>query len=110
MCRLAWKKTISLQSEAHEKTRLTGAIAENAPCNIEKRGDNRWTQFRVFKEYVNTIMSDKPLRKTDHAYYPTVMDINIHVTKAKSALQFSKLDQQNLHLNIQEWKKIKSRC
>ena len=50
-------------------------------------------------------MNDNPPCKTDHAYYPTVTDINSHVTKAKSALQLSKLDQQNLHLKIQEWKK-----
>ena len=50
-------------------------------------------------------MSDNPPCKTDRAYYPTVTDINNHVTKAKSALQLSKLDQQNLHLKIQEWKK-----
>ena len=50
-------------------------------------------------------MSDNPPCKTDRAYYPTVTDINNHVTKAKSALQLSKLDQQNLHLEIQEWKK-----
>ena len=51
-------------------------------------------------------MNDNPPPcKTGCAYYPTVTDINNHVTKAKSALQLSKLDQQSLYPKIQEWKK-----
>ena len=49
-------------------------------------------------------MSDNPPCITDRAYFPTLQDINNHVTKAKSALQLSKLDQQNFNLKIQERK------
>ena len=111
------KYFISLPSEdAHEKSHPIGSIAGVAQKmhpviskkieSLVREGTTEGhTIQRVLKEYVNTTMSNNPPCKTDRAYYPTVRDINNHVTKAKSALQLSKLDQQNLHLKIQEWEK-----
>ena len=111
------KYFVSLPSEeAHEKSHPIGAIvgvAQKMHPTISKKIESLvregttdgHTIQRVLKEYVNTTMSDNPPCTTDRAYYPTVIDINNHVTKAKSALQLSKLDQQNLHLKVQEWEK-----
>ena len=111
------KYFVSLPSEeAHEKSHPIGAIvgvAQKMHPTISKKIESLvregttdgHTIQRVLKEYVNTTMSDNPPCRTDRAYYPTVTDINNHVTKAKSALQLSKLDQQNLHLKVQEWEK-----
>ncbi len=112
------KYFISLPSEeAHEKSHPIGAIAgiaQKMHPAISKRIESLvregttdgHTIQTILKEYVNTTMSDTPLPppcKTDRVFYPTVTDINNHVTKVKSALQLSKLDQQNLHLKVQEW-------
>ena len=41
----------------------------------------------------------------DRSYYPTSTDIRNHVYKAQQACQLSKLDQENLQLKIEIWKK-----
>ena len=43
---------------------------------------------------------------TDRAFYPMPRDIKNHIGNAKSLLELSKLDQENLHLKIEEWKKV----
>lgn len=102
--------------ESHEKSHPIGAIAgvaQKMHPAISKKIESLVSEGtvdghtiqKVLKEYVNTTMRDNPPCITDRAYFPTLQDINNHVTKAKSALQLSKLDQQNLHLKIQEWKK-----
>ena len=62
---------------------------------------------RCLKYYVNTIIS-KDLNKKpmagDRAFYPLNEDIRNHVSKAKTTLELSKFDQQNLQLKIEEWK------
>ena len=40
------------------------------------------------------------------AFYPMPRDIKNHVGNAKFLLELSKLDQENIHLKIEEWKKI----
>ena len=42
---------------------------------------------------------------SDRAFHPLPVDIKNHVDNAKQALELSKLDQENLHLKIQVWKK-----
>lgn len=42
---------------------------------------------------------------SNRAFYPMPCDIENHVSKAKKALQLSKLDQENLRLKIEEWRK-----
>eukprot|EP00118_Oscarella_pearsei_P023913 m.293002 g.293002 ORF g.293002 m.293002 type:complete len:105 (+) comp40735_c0_seq11:694-1008(+) len=49
------------------------------------------------------LCNDKP-DETDRAYYPTTADIRNHVWKAKQAMKFSKIDQENLQLLIEKWK------
>ena len=43
---------------------------------------------------------------SDRAFYPLPNDIKNHVVNAKSALELSKLDQENLRLKVEEWHKI----
>lgn len=42
---------------------------------------------------------------SDRAFYPLPNDIKNHVGTAKSALDLSKLDQENLRLKVEEWHK-----
>ena len=42
---------------------------------------------------------------TDRAFYPMPCDIRNHISKAKKAVELSKLDQENLSLKIEDWKK-----
>ena len=41
---------------------------------------------------------------TDRSFYPMPCDIRNHISKAKKALELSKVDQENLKLKIEEWK------
>ena len=43
--------------------------------------------------------------KSDRAFYPTTVDVRNHMHTAKLGLQLSKLDQENLHLLIEKWKR-----
>ena len=42
---------------------------------------------------------------TDRSFYPMPCDIRNHISKAKKALELSKLDQENLKLKIEDWKR-----
>ncbi len=42
---------------------------------------------------------------SDRAFYPLPHDIKNHVGNAKSVLELSKLDQENLRLKVEEWHK-----
>ena len=48
---------------------------------------------------------DSPLDPNDHAYHPSNNAIKNHIFHAKSKLQLSKFDQENLRLKIKEWQK-----
>ena len=39
----------------------------------------------------------------DRVIYSAIIDIKNHVYKAKSALELSKIDQENLRLKVNEW-------
>ena len=41
----------------------------------------------------------------DRSYYPTSTDIRNHIYKTQHAYQLFKLDQENLQLKIEKWKK-----
>jgi len=56
------------------------------------------------KHTVSVQLSISPSH-TDKSFYPMPCDIRNHVSKAKRALQLSKLDQENLKLKIEEWQK-----
>ena len=66
---------------------------------------------RALKFYVENHLSKQhginPL-ETDRSFYPTLRDIQNHIYKSKKQLELSALDQENLRLKIQEWKKDKS--
>ena len=48
----------------------------------------------------------KPPDPNDCAYYPSNTDIKNHMYCAKTKLQLSKFDQENLTLKIQQWKQL----
>ena len=60
---------------------------------------------RALSVYVKSHVVDSTPQALDRAYYPTLEDIRNHVYRAKTALQLSKFDQQNLSLMIKEWEK-----
>ena len=65
---------------------------------------------RALKFYVENHLSKQhginPL-ETDRSFYPTLRDIQNHIYKSKKQLELSALDQENLRLKIQEWKRDK---
>ena len=48
---------------------------------------------------------DCPPDVNDRAYHPSSNDIKNHIHCAKSQLQLSKFDQENLHLKVNKWQK-----
>ena len=43
--------------------------------------------------------------RSSRQYFPTKVDIRNHMYRASMKLKFSKLDQDNLEHNVQEWAK-----
>ena len=61
---------------------------------------------RALKHHVTHVLCpDFKPDLTDRSYYPTSTDIRNHIYKAQRACQLSKLDQENLHLKMEQWKK-----
>ena len=63
---------------------------------------------KLLKNYVQqTISTELNLipSLSDRSFYPMPCDIRNHISKAKKALELSKVDQENLRLKIEEWKK-----
>ena len=61
---------------------------------------------RALKHYVqHSLCADIKPDVTDRAYYPTSTDVHNHIYLAQRACQLSKLDQENLRLKVQKWKK-----
>ena len=62
---------------------------------------------RALRHYVLHLFPDPTDRpsESNRAYYPTSTDIKNHVYSAKRAQELSKLDQDNLKLKIEQWKK-----
>ena len=48
--------------------------------------------------------------QTTGPFFPTDNDLKNHIYMAKQALQFSCLDQGNVHLKIEQWKKTHPEC
>ena len=65
---------------------------------------------RALRHYVLHVLFPDPSNRpddTNRAYYPTNTDIENHVYSAKCAQELSKLDQYNLSLKIEQWKREK---
>lgn len=63
---------------------------------------------RVLENYVKHNLQDEhgiSPHSSDRTFHPLPVDIKNHVDNAKQALELSKLDQENLCLKIQSWKK-----
>ena len=61
---------------------------------------------RALKHHVLHVLcpETKP-ELTDRAYFPTTVDVRNHIYKAQRACQLSKLDQGNLKLKVEQWRK-----
>ena len=63
---------------------------------------------RALKHHVLHVLcpETKPeLTDRAYAYFPTTVDVRNHVYKAQCACQLSKLDQENLKLKVEQWRK-----
>ena len=61
---------------------------------------------RALKYYVNhTLCPDSKPDMSDRAYYPTPDDIRNHIYRAQKSCQLSQLDQENLRLKVEQWRK-----
>lgn len=106
---------VSLPSnDAHEKTHPTG-IASGVAQKVNPIIANKIEDFvkegmtdpsevqRALRSFVKSCVLDVVPQPLDRAYYPTLDDIRNHIYRAKTALQLSKFDQQNLALIIKDW-------
>ena len=101
-------------AEAHHLCHPTGrevAMAQRVHTRIKQKiqvegiSDPLEVQ-RHLKHYVcHTLCSEQPPDRLDRAYYPELQDIHNHVNKAKRSIQLSLLDQENVALRIEQWKK-----
>ena len=67
----------------------------------------------VFKKSRKHLLIPEFQIKPDEAnrtYFPTTTDIQNHVYSAQKLLELSRLDQENLRLKINEWKKEAPNC
>ena len=114
----ATKYYVSLPAEeAHHKSHKTGgmhAMAQRVHPKVIMKihelvgaGISEVSEVkRALKLYITKELCPTDLpNRDDRAYYPTNHDLSNHIHKAKSQLQLSKLDQKNLGLKIDEWKK-----
>ena len=104
-------------AEAHHTTHPTGGVYGMAqkvhPKLLEKihqlvsEGVTVVSEMkRALDHYVKyELCRDSLPDPNNHAYYPTNNDIKNHIYRAKSKLQLSKFDQENLRLKINEWQK-----
>ena len=104
-------------AEAHHTTHPTGGIygmvQKVHPKLVEKihqlvsEGVTVVSEMkRALDHYVkHDLCRDSPPDPNDRAYHPSNSDIKNHIYRAKSKLQLSKLDQENLRLKINEWRK-----
>jgi len=53
--------------------------------------------------FVESFLREDAPQLLDCAYYPKLDDIRNHIYRAKTTLQLSKFDQQNLALLIKDW-------
>ena len=61
---------------------------------------------RSLKNYVqHSLCADIKPDLTDRSYYPTTTDIHNHIYLAQRSCQLSKLDQENLSLKVEKWKR-----
>lgn len=110
---------VSLPSEDAHKGHIMGAMGGLAqrmhPYLIQKvtemvtQGITDTAEVkRGLKHYVmSQLCSELNINpaKIDRPFYPTTVDVRNHINNAKLALQLSKLDQENLRLLIEMWRK-----
>ena len=113
-----YKYFVSLPSQSAHSHHPTGECAGFAqklhPLIISKISDivhsgitNITDIKRSLRWYVQNELAEKfgaPPKNTNRSLYPTDNDIRNHVYIAKKAMEFSKLDQENLKLKLQKWK------
>ena len=103
-------------AEAHHQCHPTGrevAMAQRHSKVIEKIHElvlegviDPLEVQRHLKHYVrHSLCGEQPPDVLDRAYYPELQDIRNHINKAKRSIQLSVLDQENVALKVEQWKK-----
>ena len=83
---------------------LIEQITELVSAGITNTGEVK----RLLRHYTrNTLAKHLGIQVTpnNRALFPTDIDVRNHVATAKKALEFSKLDQENLRLKVDSWEK-----
>ena len=83
-------------STCRQFSKVTGPSDENKPPTAKQ--ESKVSTFRVYNPSIRP-------NETNRGYYPTKTDIKNHVYPAKHAQGLSKLDEDNLRLQIEHWKK-----
>ena len=113
-----YKYFVSLPSESAHSHHPTGECAGFAQklhtliiskiADIVHSGITNITDIkRSLRWYVQNELAEKfgaPPKNTNRSLYPTDNDIRNHVYIAKKAMEFNKLDKENLKLKLQKWK------
>ena len=101
-------------NDSHEKTHPTG-ITSGMAQKVNPTVANKVEEFvkegmtdpsevqRALRSFIKSCIFENAPHPLDRAYYPTLDDIRNHIYRAKTALQLSKFDQQNLKLLIKDW-------
>ncbi len=99
-------------NEAHEQTHPVGQQAGMAQKvhagviqKINELVKQGITDARTVQRCLRAHVQSKYVQadQDDRAYYPILSDIQNHIYSAKKGMEFSKLDQENLHKKIQQW-------
>ena len=86
--------------------RMHPKLAEKIHDLVSEGITNVQDVTRALKYYVNhTLCPGSKPDISDRAYYPTADDIRNHIYRAQKSCQLSNLDQENLRLKIEQWKK-----
>lgn len=72
--------------------------------------DKSQVRTLLHRYVMHELCSKAPPDPNDRAYFPTDNDLKNHIYMAKRALQLSCLDQENVHLKIEQWKKTHPEC
>jgi hypothetical protein len=106
------------EEEAHHAYHQTHGVASYAQCihlidkiyELVSEGITEVQEVkRSLKHYVqHSLCADMKPDLTDCSYYPTSTDVHNHIYLAQRACQLSKLDQENLQLKVDKWKKESS--
>ena len=98
-------KQLSLRTLKEKKMNaLKLELVKNPTTVAEGITDKSQVQTSLRHYVMHELCSKAPPDPNDRAFSPTDNDLKNHIYMAKWALQLSCLDQENLHLKIEQWK------